>query len=88
MEGSLVHNGLIIFLIFLFILAILGTFFALKQEERKMKKYEEEGDTIEDQLSRSLEYESTSLKSNVRSQIWIYSITITLALLAFFIYLF
>jgi cbb3-type cytochrome oxidase subunit 3 len=88
MEGSQVHNGLIIFLIFLFILAILGTFFALKQEERKMKKYEVEGDTIEDQLSRSLEYESASLKSNVRTQIWIYSITITLALLAFFIYLF
>ncbi|MFD2628187.1 hypothetical protein [Oceanobacillus kapialis] len=52
-----------------------------------MKKYEEDGDTIEDQLTRSLEYESASLKSNVRLQIWIYSITLTLALIAFFIYL-
>ncbi|WP_042223989.1 hypothetical protein [Oceanobacillus manasiensis] len=82
------HTGLIIFLIFLFILAIIGTFFALRQEENKMKKYEEEGDTTENQLARSLEYESASLKSNVRIQIWIYTITITLALLAFFIYLY
>lgn len=79
--------GLLLFLFVLFGVALWGTFYAFKQEEEKMKKYEEEGDTVEDQLKRSLEYEKSSLKSNVPIQIWIYTITILLSLIAFAIYL-
>ncbi|GAA0421674.1 hypothetical protein JUJ52_11650 [Virgibacillus sp. AGTR] len=80
--------GLILLLIVLFIAALGGTIFALKQEENKMKKYEEEGHTPQDELERSIEYESKSLSSNVPILTWIYSITILLAILAFAIYLF
>ncbi|APC48832.1 hypothetical protein [Virgibacillus halodenitrificans] len=81
------NTGLLLFLFVLFGVALWGTFYAFKQEEEKMKKYEEEGDTVEDQLKRSLEYEKSSLKSNVPIQIWIYTITILLSLIAFAIYL-
>ncbi|GAB3064326.1 hypothetical protein [Virgibacillus ainsalahensis] len=80
--------GLIIVLILLSIFAIGGTFFAFKQEENKMKKYEKEGETVQDEIKRSLDYEESSLKSNVPIQIWIYSIAIFLSLVAFAIYLF
>jgi hypothetical protein len=81
------NAGLLIFFIILFIAAMIGTFYAFKQEENKMKKYEEEGVTPQDEIKRSLEYEKSSLKSNVPIQVWIYTITILLALLAFAIYL-
>ncbi|UJL47760.1 hypothetical protein KFZ58_07860 [Virgibacillus sp. NKC19-16] len=80
-------TGLIIILIILFIGAIGGTFFAFRQEENKMKKYEEEGETIEQELKRSHDYETTS-KSNITAQIWIYTIAILLSLIAFAIYIF
>ncbi|WP_010530336.1 hypothetical protein [Lentibacillus jeotgali] len=80
--------GLIIFLVILFIAAMGGTFFAFKQEEDKMKKYEEEGDSFEDQLRRSHEYETSSLRTNVPIQLAIYGITITVSLIVFAIYVF
>lgn len=87
-EEIFMNTGLLIFLTVLFIAALAGTFFAFKQEEKKMKQYEEEGQTEQDELKRSLEYETSSLKSNVPIQIWIYVITILLSLIAFAIYLF
>lgn len=81
-------TGMIIFLIVLFVAAILGTFYAFKQEEKKMKKYEEEGVTVQEELQRSNDYETNSLKKSVPLQVWIYVITIGLSLLVFAIYLF
>ncbi|GAA0614000.1 hypothetical protein GCM10009001_34060 [Virgibacillus siamensis] len=80
--------GLIILLVFLFAAALIGTLFAFKQEENKMKRYEEEGDTVEDQLRRSHEYETVSLKSNLPIQVAIYSVTIVLSLVVFAFYIF
>ncbi|TMN23394.1 hypothetical protein FH966_11220 [Lentibacillus cibarius] len=80
--------GLIILLTVLFIAALAGTFYAFKQEEKKMKKYEEEGDTVEDQLRRSHEYETSSLKSNVPLQLAIYGVTIVVSLFVFVFYVF
>ncbi|MFA1818769.1 hypothetical protein ACDX78_00980 [Virgibacillus oceani] len=80
-------TGLIIFLVILFIVSLLATFYALRQEENKIKKYEEEGDTPQEEIKRSLDYEKSSLKSNIPIQIWIYTIAILLSLLAFVIYL-
>lgn len=80
-------TGLIIVFVVLFIAALGGTIFAFKQEEKKMKKYEEEGQTIEDELKRSIEYETKSLKSNVPNLTWIYSITFLLGIVTFIVYL-
>lgn len=82
------NTGLIIFLIVLFVAAMWGTFYAFKQEEKKMKKYEEDGVTVQDELKRSNEYETSSLKDSLPLQVWIYVITIGLSLLVFAIYLF
>ncbi|MEC5425156.1 hypothetical protein QGM71_16845 [Virgibacillus sp. C22-A2] len=79
---------LLIFLAILFIVALVGTLFAFKQEENKMKKYEKDGDTVEDELKRSLDYEKSSLKSNIPIQLWIYTVTIILSIVAFAIYIF
>lgn len=78
---------LIILLAFLFIVALVGTLIVFKQEENKMKKYEEEGDSVEDQLRRSHEYESSSLKSNLPLQLIIYTVTIVISLVVFAFYL-
>lgn len=80
-------TGIWVLLIFLFIAGLVGTMFAFKQEENKMKKYEKEGDTIEDELRRSHEYETSSLKSNVPLLSSIYIFTILAAIIAFIIYI-
>ncbi|ASK63697.1 hypothetical protein CFK37_16800 [Virgibacillus phasianinus] len=80
-------TGIWILLSFLFVAALAGTIFAFKQEERKMKKYEAEGDTTADELRRSHEYETSSLKSNVPLLSSIYIVTIILAIIAFIIYI-
>lgn len=79
---------LIILLTVLFLALLIGTLLVFKQEEKKMKKYEEEGDTVEEQLRRSHEYESSSLKSNVPLQIGIYTLTIVISLIVFAVYTF
>ena len=76
--------GLITLLLVLCVAGLGGTFLAFKQEEKKIKKYEEEG---RDELRRSLDYETSSIKSNVSIQVWIYVVTILLSLVAFAIYL-
>lgn len=78
---------LIIISFILFVIALVWTLFIFKQEENKMKKYEEEGDTIEDQLKRSEEYEKRSLSSDVPLQIIIYGVFTVVFFIGLFIYL-
>lgn len=73
--------GLIVFLIFLFIVAMVFTLLVFKQEEAKMKQYKEAGDTVENELKRSLEYEATSVKKYIPIQIWMYVITTILSII-------
>lgn len=54
------------------IAALVGTFLVGRDVTRQLKKYEEEGDTPEDQLARSIDYEKTSLKYNIKRLSWIY----------------
>src|SRR5690625_184573 len=77
---------LIIASFILFVVALVWTLFIFKQEENKMKKYEEEGDTLEDQLKRSEEYEKRSLSSDVTLQIVIYSVFKVVFFFCLFIY--
>ncbi|HLS61040.1 MAG TPA: hypothetical protein VK044_07920 [Virgibacillus sp.] len=78
---------LIIFLIVLFIIAMALTFYAFGQEERKMKKLEDAGDTVEDELQRSHDYEATSIRTYIPIQLWIYAISIILTIIVMFLYL-
>jgi len=70
------------------LIALIWTLYIFKQEENKMKKYESDGDTVENEVNRSLEYETRSLKKNLPLQIWIYTITIVLSLVVFAIYIY
>lgn len=80
--------GLIIFLIILFIIAMVGTFMGFKEEEDKMKKHKEEGTTHEDDAKRTEEYENKWLKTGLRSQALIYTVAIVLSvIIALVIYL-
>ena len=66
---------LIIMLSILFLVAMFFTFYAFKQEEIKVKKYEEEGITPEEELKRSHEYELNSISTYIPIQVWMYVIT-------------
>lgn len=78
---------LIIISSILLIIALVWTLIIFKQEGNKMKQYEKEGDTPEDELKRSKEYESRSLQSNIPLQIIIYTVFIVLFFIAFLLYL-
>ncbi|RWR11635.1 hypothetical protein [Siminovitchia fortis] len=55
------------------IAALVGTFLVGKDVSRQMKQYEEEGDTVENELARSHDYEKTSLKYNIKRLSWMYA---------------
>ncbi len=77
--------SLLIILTLLLIIALAGTFFVLKEEENKMKKHKEDGDTPEVYAKRSEEYEENWLKTGLRKQIIIYAASIILALIIAFV---
>lgn len=56
-----------------------------KKEERIQEKHRKEGDTAEDELERSHEYEEKSLKSNLPNLIRIYAISIAVALVVYWV---
>lgn len=86
--GKVMSVELIVFLVILFIFTLFVTLLIFKQEENKLKQYEQLGDTVENELRRSKEYETQSLKINVPILTWIYVVTIILGLVALFIYMF
>lgn len=87
MIGVLDMTELIIFLVILSVVALVGTIFVGMQETKRIKKYEAEGDTPEQQLKRSVEYESSSLKSNVPILAIIYIVAILLSIVGLIIYM-
>ena len=76
-----------IFLAIFFVAILIITLYIFKKEEQKIKKLEEQGDSTQDELQRSLEYEQQSLTSNIPVLTWIYVISIGLSLLALVIYM-
>ncbi|MEK3886880.1 hypothetical protein [Bacillus sp. FSL K6-3431] len=80
---------LIIAAIIVSIVALVGTLLVGKDISAQMKDYEEEGDTIQNELARSNEYESTSLRVNIKSLTWIYfvlAIVVVIVCLGIFFY--
>ncbi|QGS68394.1 hypothetical protein CV093_06995 [Oceanobacillus sp. 143] len=54
-------------LVVILVIALIATLLILKKEENKLKQYEMEGDTIENELKRSHEYETKSLKKTCQT---------------------
>ncbi|WP_246001218.1 hypothetical protein [Oceanobacillus piezotolerans] len=79
---------MIVFIAIILVVAVVATFIILKQEETKMKTYEEEGETVKDELKRSHEYESSSLSKNVKNLSWIYAIVTIMSFVVLAIYIY
>jgi len=54
------------------IVALVGTLLVGKDVSSKLKQYEAEGDTLENEIARSHDYETSSLRVNIKSLSWIY----------------
>lgn len=74
-------------IIFIVLLTLVGTFLIGFRESKKLKIYEEVGDNASDQLNRSREYESSSLKSNVPILAFIYIVFFLIAIIGLIIYI-
>jgi len=73
----------------LVVVAAIVTVIALKQEERKMKEYQTDVFSYQDELKRSHEYEENSIKNVVPIQLWMYGIGLVVSIvliIAFAIY--
>ncbi|RPF50607.1 hypothetical protein [Aquisalibacillus elongatus] len=79
-------TGVFVIIGFLFVLTLVGTFLIGKTENDKIKK--REGETAKDELQRSWNYESSSLKTNIPSLLIIYVIFIVGGIVALAIYIF
>lgn len=80
--------GFYIFISILFIIMLFLTFFAFKRIDNEIKEYEEKGATFEDEMRRSHEFETGSIRRHIPVQIWMYVITFLLMIIAFLIYMF
>ncbi|WP_280516945.1 hypothetical protein [Lederbergia sp. NSJ-179] len=63
---------MIIAAILICIIALIGTLLVGKEVSTKQEQYEMEGDSLKEEIARSHEYESASLKTNIKSLTWIY----------------
>ncbi|MBA4535760.1 hypothetical protein H1Z61_01070 [Bacillus aquiflavi] len=63
--------GILIILV-LVVIALIMTLFVVKDVSKTIKKYEKNGDSLQNEILRSREYEVKSLKVNIRSLTWIY----------------
>lgn len=70
------------------IIALIATMYIFKQEENKAKKYETEGQTAENELKRSHEYETKSISYNLKNLSWIYVLMIVLSFIGLGIYMY
>lgn len=66
------YTFLIIAVILVFIIALVGTLLVGKEVSTKQKQYEVAGDSLKEEIARSHEYETKSLKTNIKSLTWIY----------------
>ena len=79
---------IIVLLVVILVIALIATLVILKKEENKLKQYEDEGDTVENELKRSHEYETKSLKRNIPSLLWVYAITIIVSIIVLAVYIY
>lgn len=80
------YMGLIIGSLILTIIAGIVTVYALKQENKKIAKYQAEGNNPANDLKRSHDYEKESVNEALPVQLWAYGICafVTLILVIYF----
>lgn len=83
----MISKELIIILVIITLIAIALTYRILKNMEKQMKTYEDEGVTFEEERERSVRYESESVKKHIPIQIVLYVVLIILSVIGFLIYL-
>lgn len=81
LEGYILLIFMIIAAIVICIIALIGTLLVGKEISAKQKQYEVDGDSLENEIARSHDYETSSLKTNVKSLTWIY-IALTVIVIA------
>lgn len=64
------------------IVALIGTLLVGKEISAKQKEYESQNDSLENEIARSHEYETASLKTNIKSLTWIYVVLIVVVIAA------
>lgn len=78
---------IIIIVVAISLIALFGTLYVGKQVNKTLDKYEQEGDSPQDQMDRSHQYESSTLKKNVPILTLIYVIAFIISIAAVLIYL-
>lgn len=82
-------NALLIGLTVVFALVLAGlTFYAVREVNNKIREYETVGDSLQDEINRSHNYESESLKVNLKSLTWIWGIICLVILIICIIFVF
>lgn len=79
---------LIIFLSVLFIVTVVLTVYAFMQQEKQIKEYEEQGDTVSDELERSLEYEKKSIGYHMPVQVVFYLVSLVLIMVGTVVFIY
>ncbi|HLS06344.1 MAG TPA: hypothetical protein VK079_00230 [Bacillota bacterium] len=79
---------LIIFLSVLFIVTVALTVYAFMQQEKQIKEYEEQGDTVADELERSLEYEKKSIGYHMPVQVVFYLVSLVLIMVGTVVFIY
>lgn len=82
------YSVLVIAAVVICIAALIVTLTVAKVENKKMKKYKEEGNSNHSQLQRSNEYEKKSLQENLPLLAVIYGFTFLAVLIIMLIFLF
>lgn len=54
------------------VIALFATFSVIKDVNRKLEEYEKIGETFEDEKRRFQQYETASIRKNIKSLTWIY----------------
>lgn len=73
-------------IVILFILTTYITYRLFKNEEKRLEELELTEDSPQNEIERSLEYETTSISKNVKRLSWIYAVAILASIIIFFIY--
>lgn len=80
--------SILILLGVLFIITVILTVYAFMQQEKQIKQYEEEGDTVADQIQRSLEYEKKSIGYHMPVQVIFYLVSLILIMVGTVVFIY
>jgi len=79
---------LIVFLIVLFLITAALTVYAFLQQDKQIKQYEQQGDTVADEIERSLEYEKESIGYHMPVQVIFYLVCLVLLLVGTVVFIY